>query len=734
MAAHPRDGEMTDPYYKANEKGEHPEGVEPSSASVTRLSAASPLPQIAGIGPKRAGILHERGLATIGDLLLNFPSRYLDWRHVKAIGEVVPGEMATLAGRLSGLVERPMRGSRWRRLLTGWLQDRRGGKIRIVWFNAPPHLRQRFGAAAEVLVQGKVSRGSDGRMEILHPEVHLVGQDPPQALQPCYRIGELIGQRLVRSAVTHALAAAGDLPAALPDEFRAKLQLPSLAEAVRYLHQPPADADLDALQAGRTAAHQALAADELFAFELALEIDRKRAQQLPGIAFDRDAQLADRFVAHLPFQITSAQRDAIAEIRADMARPAQMNRLLMGDVGSGKTVVALCAMLSAIEHGYQAAMMAPTELLAEQHHATFQRLCGSLGVPAALLCGNLTTAQRRKVLAWLRSGEPGVVFGTHALIQRTVEIPGLGLAVIDEQHRFGVFDRMRLRALGPQSDMLLLSATPIPRSLFRVLLSNLEVTTLDEQPAGRPLVTTALVGEGGLEAVWRRVRDEVAKGNRAYCILPLIESDEQQELAVTTAAAELRKTALAGLHVGVMHGRLPGAEKDSVMRDFRDGKLQVLLSTTVIEVGIDVPAATVMVIMGAERYGLAQLHQLRGRIGRGTEPGYCYLVMGGAADDSIRVKLKVLVENMSGAAIAQADLELRGPGDLFGARQAGPLPLRFAHWIRDFDTILRLRDFATQWLRGDPDLDTAQSRGARLALAHLLESAAGPENALFAAG
>lgn len=705
-----------------------------SVAAVPRLTAASPLSEIPGIGPKRAAALRARGLATAADLLLNFPSRYLDWRHVKPIRDVVAGEIATVAGRLSGLAERPMRGSRWRRLLTGWIQDGQGSKIRVVWFNAPPHLRERFGTAAEALIQGKVNRGSDGRIEILHPEVHLIGQDPPRALQPSYRIGEAIGQRLARSAVNHALEAADDLPAALPDEFRLRLGLPSIAQAVRYLHQPPADADAEALQSGRTPAHQALASDELFAFELALEIDRKRARQLPGIVFEAGSALAQRFIAGLPFDLTGAQRHALDDIGADMARSAQMNRLLMGDVGSGKTVVALWAVLKAVAHGYQAAVMAPTELLAEQHHATFQRLCATLGVEAGLLCGNLPAPRRREVLAWLRSGKPGVVFGTHALIQRTVEIPRLGLAVIDEQHRFGVFDRVRLRALGPQSDMLLLSATPIPRSLARVLLSNLEVTMLDERPAGRPPVTTRLVEEGALAPVWRMVREEAAKGNRAYCILPLIESEDQQELAVTSAAAELQKGALAGLKVGIMHGRLSGAEKDRVMRSFREGALEVLVSTTVIEVGIDVPAATTMVIIGAQRYGLAQLHQLRGRIGRGTEPGYCYLVIGGEADQGIRNKLKVLVETMSGAEIAQADLELRGPGDLFGLRQAGPLPLRFAHWMRDFDTILTLRDLATEWLRRDPDLETGLSRGARLALARLLDPATGLDNAFFAAG
>lgn len=698
------------------------------------LELDSPLSQLAGIGPKRAALLRQRGMVTVADLLLAFPSRYTDWRKTATAAEVIPGSVVTIAGRLSNLSERPMRGSRWRRLLNGWLQVPDGGRIRVVWFNAPPQLRQRFGAAAEAVIQGKVSRGTDGRIEIVHPEVYLPGQDPPVALQPSYRAGEYLGQRLARAAVSSALVAAADLPAALPEPLRVRMNLPPLADAVRFLHQPPADADLDALQNGRTPAHRALAFDELFAFEMALEIDRKRARQRSGIAFDGGSRLADRFLAELPFEITSAQGRAIGEVRADMARPEQMNRLLMGDVGSGKTVVALWAVLNAIDHGYQAAVMAPTELLAEQHHATFSKLCASFGLGAELLSGNLPIAHRRRVLAWLRSGSPGVVFGTHALIQRSVEIPNLGLAVIDEQHRFGVFDRIRLKALGPKADMLLLSATPIPRSLARVLLSNLDITTLDERPAGRPPVITSLLAENELDRAWQSLREQVARGYRAYCILPLIESDDQQELAVTTAAAELQKGALAGLRVGVMHGRLNTAEKDHVMRAFRDGRLQVLVSTTVIEVGIDVPEATVMVVVGAQRYGLAQLHQLRGRIGRGSAPGYCYLVTTGQVDDATRHKLKVLVEKNAGAEIAQADLDLRGPGDLFGARQAGPLPLRFAHLIPDFDTIVCIHDLAAEWLRKDPDLASEHSRGIRRVLAGLVDSGHGTQNAFLGAG
>jgi ATP-dependent DNA helicase RecG len=702
-----------------------------SPASPPELSLGSPLSSLAGIGPKRVQALAALDLLTVGDLLMAFPSRYVDWREVKAIHEIIEGETAVVTGRLTALGERPMRGSRWRRLLTGWLQDGQGARVRVVWFNAPPHLRQRFGAASEVMLQGRISRGADGRLEIVHPEVYLPGQDPPQALQPVYRAGEQVGQRLIRSAMDRALTCADDLADTLPEEFRVQLQLPSTGQAVRYLHQPPQNADLEMLRTGATAAHRALAANELFAFELALEIDRELARTRDGIAFE-DSAAADRFAVALPFELTSAQRRAIGEIRADMEQPRQMNRLLIGEVGSGKTVVALWAVINAIAHGYQAAVMTPTELLAEQHHTTFARLCESSGLRSGLLSASITAPARKHTLQWLRGGEPGVVFGTQALIQRSVEIPKLGLAVIDEQHRFGVFERARLRALGPRSDMLLLTATPIPRSLARVLLSNLDVTILDERPAGRPPVATYLVGEGELDSVWRCVRHEAAKGHRAYCILPLIESDENQDLSVIAAAEQLRDGALAGLRVGLMHGRLSSEAKDSVMRDFRDGKLQVLVSTTVIEVGIDVPEATVMVIIGAQRYGLAQLHQLRGRIGRGTQPGHCFLVVSGAPNGPARGRLKVLVEKTSGAEIAQADLEMRGPGDLFGARQAGPLPLRFAHWMRNVDTILKLRDLARQWLRRDPDLKAPASAGARQALDRFLSVNGAPPGTLTA--
>jgi len=424
----------------------------------------------------------------------------------------------------------------------------------------------------------------------------------------------------------------------------------------------------------------------------------------------------------VPIEPTASQRRAIEEIDADMARPGQMNRLLMGDVGSGKTIVAFRAALRAVECGWQAAMMAPTELLAEQHHATFQRLCAGIPARNALLTGKLTGAQHSAVMRALARGEIAIVFGTQALIQQQVRIPRLGLAIIDEQHRFGVFDRARLKSLGPTADMLLMTATPIPRSLAMALFANLDVSILDEMPPGRTPVATTIHGEEELPTIYQVVRDEVRTGHRAYYIVPLIESDDEDAPSVAATAQLLRDHHLKGLRIGAMHGRMRPAEKDRAMAEFRDGVLDVLVSTTVVEVGIDVPEATVIVVAAAERYGLAQLHQLRGRVGRGRAASRCCLVASAGADLSARQRLRVLAETANGAEVARADLAMRGPGDLLGARQAGALPLRFVRFIRQQSLIVRARTLAKEWLSRDPGLESPASRGARRALNAMMEA------------
>jgi ATP-dependent DNA helicase RecG len=450
-------------------------------------------------------------------------------------------------------------------------------------------------------------------------------------------------------------------------------------------------------------------------------IDRIRAARRAGARMDAPANLTARLLETLPFTPTRAQLRAIDEIGADLARAHPMNRLLMGDVGSGKTLVALWAALRAAESGWQVAMMAPTELLAEQHYRSFSAFCGALGVPAALLLGKTPPSERARTLRRLASGVIPVVFGTHALIQEGVALKRLGLAVIDEQHRFGVFDRARLKALGPSAHVLLMTATPIPRSLALTLLANLDISALDEMPPGRTPVLTELFTEARLAEVDAIVRAELDAGRRAYYIVPLIEGEEgsDERLSVAATAKRLGAGSLAGFKIGTLHGRMRPPEKERAMRAFRDGALDVLVSTTVVEVGIDVPEASVIVVIAAERYGLAQLHQLRGRVGRGAAASRCCLVV--SRENDARTRIDIMVRATSGAEVARADLELRGPGDLLGARQSGALPLRFADFIRDGRLIEQSRAMAERWLRHDPSLDLPESAGARAALLRMLD-------------
>jgi ATP-dependent DNA helicase RecG len=692
-----------------------------SAPSLAALQPDSPVAAMAGIGPKRAATLAERGIVTALDLVLHLPARYQDWRARTALAQLRPGTTAVVEGELSAISERPMPGVRWRRLATGWLRND-GQRIRLVWFNLPAYMRGRLPAGERVLVCGRVSEAPGGGMQIVHPELHACSWGKPRPIRPVYRLPAMIGQRLFAGLVGRALRDLGDsIRGALPDELRGTTA--SLPDALAYLHEPPADADCAALSRADSDAHHALAFDELFAFELALLVERARAARRAGVAIAGRDGLATRMLSRLPFPLTAAQRRTIDEIAADLGRPTQMNRMLMGDVGSGKTLVALWAALRTIDAGCQVAMMAPTELLAEQHFATFRRFAEPLGVRGALLTGKVTGAARAQMLRGLASGDVGIVFGTQALIQEGLKLRRLGLGIIDEQHRFGVCDRARLKSLGPDANVLMMTATPIPRSLAMSLFANLEVSFLDELPPGRTPVSTEIFPGADLERVHKIVRGELDTGRRAYYVLPLIESDEDEEEDLRSAIAmaeRLSKGTLASHRVGLLHGRMRPAEKERVMRAFRDGAIDVLVATTVVEVGIDVPEATVMVVMAAERYGLAQLHQLRGRVGRGRWPSRCLLVASHDADAAAIERLQVMARATSGAEVAEADLRMRGPGDLLGARQTGALPLRFVHLIRDRKAIERARQLAEEWLARDPALATPASDGARAALKRML--------------
>jgi ATP-dependent DNA helicase RecG len=688
------------------------------------LDMQTPVAALSGVGPKRAAALAERGITTVADLLFNLPLRYQDWRIRTPLVEIRPGTAAVVEGRLLGLKERPMRGMRWRRMAVGWLQDTHGARVRVVWFNLPAYMKGRMPEGGRVVMHGRVGESPDGTLEIIHPEVYTLDGGAPPAVRPVYSLPSEIGQRVYSALVSQALdGIGGRVEGAVPPELRAEAALMPPYDALRFLHQPPADAEPAALEAGESPAQYALAFDEMFAFQLAVAIDRMRAARRTGARIDALPTLSARLLATLPFAPTRAQLRAIDEIGADLSGPHPMNRLLMGDVGSGKTLVALWAALRAAESGWQVAMMAPTELLAEQHYQSFARLCAPLGVPAALLLGKTPPAERARTLRLLASGALPIVFGTQALIQEGVAFGRLGLAIVDEQHRFGVFDRARLKALGPSAHALLMTATPIPRSLALTLLANLEISVLDEMPPGRTPIRTEVFTEDRMAEVDAAVRRELEARRRAYYVVPLIESDDDgdERMSVSAMAERLNTGALAGFKIGTLHGRMRPADKERAMRAVRDGALDVLVSTTVVEVGIDIPEASVIVVVAAERYGLAQLHQLRGRVGRGAAASRCCLVLSRGADARARKRLEVMARAGSGAEVARADLEMRGPGDLLGARQSGALPLRFADFIRDIRLIEQARALAERWLVRDPALESPASAGTRAALRRMLD-------------
>ena len=697
--------------------------VDTSSATLLR----TPVSSISGVGPKRVAALAERGIKTLEDVLLNLPSRYQDWRDQSSIKELKLGMNAAVSGVLAAVRDHPLRRNRWRRMFTARL-DADGATLDLVWFNLPGYMRGRLPEGKRVTVFGRVTESPEGTMQIVHPELRVDDDGAPlePGIRAVYRTPAEIPQRLYQSLVMQALARAHSLSGAIPDAMRREHGIVSLGEALRAIHQPPDDADIARLKSGRSTAHQALAIDELFAFELAMCIERERSARRAGLNLDEESKLSDAFVDGLGFELTRDQRTAIDEIRDDLESARQMNRILIGDVGSGKTAVAFWAAIRAIECGAQVAMMAPTEILAEQHLAVFRRLCDPLRIESAILTGRTAADERRKILDGLSRGTLPIVFGTHALIREKVRIAKLGLGIIDEQHRFGVFDRARLKALGSEANVLMMTATPIPRSLAMVLFANLDVSILAEMPPGRVPIHTEVFDASEIDRVDKAVADEIAAGRRAYYVAPLIvdnddaDGEASEAKSVEAVAARLKRGRLNNARIATIHGRMRAGDKDAAMRAFRAGNIDVLVSTTVIEVGIDVPEASAIVIVAAERYGLAQLHQLRGRVGRGVTASRCFLVKSVDADENSSARLEVMTRCARGDEIAQADLDMRGPGDLLGARQSGALPLRYISYVRDAATIRLARDMAERWLASDPRLEGLQSRPARAALKAML--------------
>ncbi len=666
-----------------------------------KLEPTTSVQYLKGIGPRLAEVLAAKDIHTVDDLLHYLPFRYEDRLNPRGISELRAGEMATVIAevRNSGLF-------RTRRMPIFQMTAGQGrAKLKCIWFNAS-YLKDRFQPGQILALYGKVEQDRSGELQLMQPQFEVISEaedatdgnstDAERKIAESLEIGRIVpiyetaGQgkltsRWFRRIIHSALQQLPPDPAdPIPSAVRSRLGLISHDEALRKIHWPEAGESFEDLQSSRTPAHVRLIFEELFFLELGLELKRREQKAQTGIPFQLNDGVRVALKKILPFHPTSAQKRALKEIAADMAKPAPMRRLLQGDVGSGKTIVAFEAAIIAMENGHQVALMAPTEILAQQHYFSARRILEPAGYRVVLLTGSLEDDRKREIRRHIGQGNAQLVIGTHALIEQKVEFDKLGLVVVDEQHRFGVLQRFKLMKKSAEPDVLVMTATPIPRTLALTLYGDLDISVIDELPPGRTPIITRRVSDEESARVWEFVRKQVAAGHQAYIVYPVIEENEENEIkAALKMYKELSGKVFADLKVGLLHGRLAGDLKEQVMRMFQKGDLDILVATTVIEVGVDVANATVMVIEHAERFGLAQLHQLRGRIGRGAAKSYCILMTGGKVSEDGERRLDALVRTNDGFQLAELDLELRGPGEFFGTRQAGMPSFQVANLIRD---------------------------------------------------
>ena len=690
------------------------------SSSTERRTVRDPAPRLSdsvqylkGVGPKRARLLQRLGIRTVGDALQFFPRKYVDRGDVVSVARLVAGGEQAVRAKV---VE--ARTPRWGDRLEALIEDDTG-TLRVVWFHAR-FLAKAIEAGAEYLFYGRVGKYK-GRLQMQHPKFERVAEceagDEGDRILVEYPTTEGLQQasleRLTEEALRRGLPLARET---LPESIRERLELVPLPEALRMIHRPRSMAEVNA-------ARRRLVFGEFFLMELAVALRRRSLKHLENAPpIEVDDRLDARIRARFPFTFTEAQDRVIGEIRGDLARRRPMTRLLQGDVGCGKTAVALYAALATVAGGYQAAIMAPTEILATQHYQNVEKYLRGSRVRWALLVGGMPAAERRRALRLIRRGEADIVVGTHALIQQDVSYARLGLAVVDEQHKFGVLQRAEAKWRTAEDDpdlqphYLVMTATPIPRTLALTVFGDLDVSTIDQMPPGRTPVKTQAVGPRERRKTHEFVRGQLAAGRQAFVVYPLVEESAKSDLAAATEEAErLGREVFPEFEVGLLHGRMKPAEKNEAMEGFRRGQIHVLVSTVVIEVGVDIPNATVMMVEHAERFGLAQLHQLRGRIGRGAEQSYCLLLADPRTEEAAR-RIGVMCETTDGFRIAEEDLRLRGPGEFFGTRQHGMPDLAIGNIVDDYDMLRLARKEAFAWIKGDPALESEASQPIRRAL------------------
>ncbi len=669
-----------------------------------QLTKDTPVQFVKGVGPARSKCLERLGMKTLEDMLFYFPWRYEDRKNLEKIRDLSYGKQATAMCEVvsAEVITTPRRRMKIFELTvtdkTGFLKSR--------WFNQP-YLERYFKRGRKVILSGVV-KGNPYSMsgpEMENPDFELVGDEDTfihtSRIVPVYKATEGISPKQIRTLMFHAVHNCSSMiEDYLPAATLERNNLRPLPWAVKEMHFPEEFTDASALNRGDSPQHRRIAFDEFFMLELGLAALKKREILEKGISFQDKGVLVNTFLLQIPFELTSAQKRVIAEIRADMLRPQPMNRLVHGDVGCGKTVVALVSMLTAVENGYQACLMAPTEILAEQHFINIHRMVESLGLKISLL----TSSSKGTSVDEISGGSAQIIIGTHALIQEHVKFRNLGLAIIDEQHRFGVVQRAHLRRKGFNPDILIMTATPIPRTLALTLYGDLDISIIDELPAGRKPVITKVFFPSQKDRIYTLIKDELSKGRQVYIVYPLIEESEKLDLKSALEGYEAFRKIFPEREIGLVHGKMHHDERETVMARFKSGDIDMLVATTVIEVGIDVPNASLMLIVHSERFGLAQLHQLRGRIGRGGYDSYCLLMAYPPFSDEGKRRLKAMESTGDGFRIAEEDLEIRGPGDFFGTRQAGMPDLKIANIIRDIKELEAARKEAFDLIDSEPDL------------------------------